>query len=91
MKTVLDEINEMFDEALKNADYRTLGQRLIEERTSYHLNQNDIAGLAKLSIEIIKKLENDEINDLMISEVKKLCLAYRVSPNLFINYLAIDS
>lgn len=84
MDDVLKKINEAFDETIKNADKKSLGQKLIEKRLSLNLQTIDIIRITGLPESFIKNLENDEIKDLKISELKKLVMAYDISPQVFI-------
>lgn len=85
MKTVLDEINEAFDEAIQNAESRSLGTILKVRRSTANLKIEDISKSSGLSKEFLERLEKDEVNDLLISEAKNLTRAYKVSISLFIS------
>lgn len=87
MDDVLKQINEMFDEVIANSDKKSLGQILIEKRLSLNLKVDDIIRITNLSGSFIKSLENDEINDIKISELKKLVYAYDIPPKVFIDRL----
>lgn len=87
MSDVLKEINEMFDELLKEVDKRTLGDKLKEKRIADELTVEDVAWRSGLSKSFIEKIENDEIKDINISTLKRLSTTYEISINVFISHL----
>lgn len=90
MDDVLKQLNEAFDEVIANADKRTLGEKLIEKREAEGLKKVDIARITGLSESLIGKLENDRLEDITISTMKRLVMAYDIAPNVFITHLGRD-
>lgn len=90
MNDIIGELNTMFDEALEGADHETLGEKLRKKRTSLNLKLVDIARITGLSESIVGKIESDKIDDIKISTMKKLSIAYDVSPDLFITHMGLD-
>lgn len=88
--SVLNELNEMFDEAIENSDKRTLGQILQEKRLAQKLKLADIAKVTELSESIVGRIEADQVKDMKISTMKKLSLAYGVSYKIFVDHLGDD-
>lgn len=89
MSDVLNQIDKMFDEAIKNTDEETLGEKLQKKRESLGLKMVDIAKISGLSESLIGKIESNKIDDIKISTMKRLCGAYEVSPKLFIDRMGI--
>lgn len=87
MDNILKEINETFDEAIENADKRTLGEKLQAKREEFNLKLVDIARITGLSESLIGKIESDKLDDMKISTMKKLVQAYDISPSVFIMHL----
>ena len=90
MTDLLKELNEMFDEALENAEARYLGEILIQARGTLNLKLVDIARITGLSESLIGKLESDQVTDMKVSTVKKLSIAYDVPVNVFMSFLGRD-
>lgn len=90
MNDILNEINQAFDEAIENADQRTLGEKLQDLRKAKGLKLVDIARITGLSESLVGKIEGDKLDDIKISTMKKLCIAYDVSPDLFIMHMGND-
>lgn len=87
MKDILDEIEDVFNKGIKSADKATIGQKLQEKRHSLHLTIGSISKISGLSEFFIKQIENDKINDIKISTMKKLSMAYDLSPDVFVKYM----
>lgn len=87
MDDVLKQINDIFDEAIKNADGRSLGEKLQEKREEFNLKLVDIAKITGLSESLIGKIESDKLDDMKISTMKKLVQAYEIPPSVFIMHL----
>lgn len=90
MNDILGEINEMCDAALEVADHETLGQKLQKSRTELGLKLVDISRVTGLSESLIGKIESDKIDDIKISTMKKLSLAYELPVKLFIDHLGVE-
>ena len=90
MSDILNELNDMFEEAMENAEARTLGEILTQSRTSLNLKLVDISKITGLSESLIGKLESDQVSDMKISTMKKLSIAYDVPAKVFISHLGCD-
>jgi transcriptional regulator with XRE-family HTH domain len=90
MDEIFKQIDDMTAEAIKNADTETLGEKLQKKRELLGLKMIDISRISGLSESLIGKIEGDKIDDIRISTLKRLCVAYEVSPKLFIDLMAVN-
>lgn len=90
MEDILSELNGMFEEAIEVADKQTIGQKLEEKRNSLNLKLVDIARITGLSESLIGKIESDKLDDIKISTMKKLSIAYGIPAEVFITHMGLN-
>lgn len=86
----LEELSDLFDQALELSDNRTLGEVLQDKRKEIGVTVKDISKITSLSESIIGKIEADKVNDMSASTMLKMCLAYGINPDNFLSYLYGD-
>jgi transcriptional regulator with XRE-family HTH domain len=90
MNEILNELDSMFDEAIEEADKQSLGQKLQGKRLALNLKLVDVANATGLSESLIGKMESDQVNDIKVSTMKKLSMAYEIPADVFIAHLGLD-
>jgi transcriptional regulator with XRE-family HTH domain len=90
MSDIIRDLDSMFKEAIEGADHETLGEKLQKKRATLNLKLVDIARITGLSESLVGKIESDKIDDIKISTMKKLSIAYNISPKIFITHMGLD-